>query len=91
MKKKQRKNIEKLTKMFRKQALKKAKEDWIDIQCKEIDVHRTVFNLRIQWVKYLHNQQKLHHVFIDFKTKSLTGYGMQPYGLPYGNKRSMQS
>ena len=35
MKKKERKNTEKLTGV--QKGLKKAKEDWIDTQCKEID------------------------------------------------------
>ena len=48
-----------------------------------------IFNLRIRCEKYLHHQQNLYHVFIDFK-KPLTEYGMQPYGPPCGRTISMQ-
>ena len=40
-----------------------------------------IFNLRILCEKYLQHQQKLYHVFIDFK-KAFDRLGMQPYGPP---------
>ena len=48
-----------------------------------------IFNLRILFEKYLQHQQKLCHVFTDFK-KPLTEYGMQPYEPPCGSTISVQ-
>ena len=42
-----------------------------------------IFYLRILCEKYLQHQQNLYHVLIDFKT--LTEYGMQPYGPQCGS------
>ena len=45
-----------------------------------------IFNLRILGEKYLQHQQKLYHVFIDFK-RPLIGYGTKPYGQLRGNNQ----
>ena len=49
-----------------------------------------IFDLSILFEKYLQHQQNLYHVFIDFKKKPLTEYGMQPYGPPCGSTISVQ-